>query len=207
MKASLAAGCNFWNAGEFYGTPEYNSLTLMAKYFTKYPEDAAKVVLSVKGGINLQTFHPDGSPEGVRRSVDRCLELLKGTKTIDIFECARVDANTPIETTMKTLEEEYVKTGKIGGIALSECGAATIERAAKVTKIEAVEIELSLWSLESFTNGVLEACKKNGVAVVAYVHTSIMDAALLTYKIDTHRLVVACSRAISRVGRIFQKTI
>lgn len=64
MKASLAAGCNFWNAGtwhrpqelqmarlirkgEFYGTPENNSLTLMNKYFTKYPEDAEKVVLSV----------------------------------------------------------------------------------------------------------------------------------------------------------------
>ena len=58
MKASLAAGCNFWNAGEFYGTESYNSLHLHNKYFTKYPEDADKVVLSVKGV--LVNMHPDG---------------------------------------------------------------------------------------------------------------------------------------------------
>lgn len=32
MRASLAAGCNFWNAGEFYGTAEYNSLHLLNRY-------------------------------------------------------------------------------------------------------------------------------------------------------------------------------
>ena len=58
MRASLAAGCNFWNAGEFYGTESYNSLHLLNKYFTKYPEDADKVVLSVKGV--LVNMHPDG---------------------------------------------------------------------------------------------------------------------------------------------------
>src|SRR6266496_1085664 len=114
MKAALAAGCNFWNAGEFYGTPEFNSLTLLNKYFTKYPEDASKVVLSIKGGI--KDMHPDGSPEGIKRSVENCLRLLDGKKSIDVFECARVDKSTPIETTMKALEE-YVKAGKIGGIA------------------------------------------------------------------------------------------
>jgi pyridoxine 4-dehydrogenase len=51
MKASLAAGCNFWNAGEFYGTESYNSLHLLNRYFTKYPEDADKVVLSIKGVV------------------------------------------------------------------------------------------------------------------------------------------------------------
>jgi pyridoxine 4-dehydrogenase len=113
MRASLEAGANFWNAGEFYGTPEFNSLTLLEEYFTKYPEDADKVVLSIKGG--LVNMKPDGSPEGIRTSVDNCLKLLKGRKKIDIFECARVDHNTPIETTLKVLEEEYVKTGMFYG--------------------------------------------------------------------------------------------
>jgi aryl-alcohol dehydrogenase-like predicted oxidoreductase len=59
----------------------------LEKYFTKYPEDADKVVLSIKGGLN--NMLPDGSPENVRRSVDTCINLLKGKKKIDIFECAR----------------------------------------------------------------------------------------------------------------------
>jgi len=165
MKASLAAGCNFWNAGEFYGTPENNSLTLMNKYFTKYPEDAEKVVLSVKGG--LKNMRPDGSPENIKVSVENCLRLLGGKKSIDIFESARVDRNTPIETTMKALEE-FVNAGKIGGIALSEVSAATIHRAAKVTKIVAVEVEFSLWSLDILKNGVAAACAEHQIPIVAY---------------------------------------
>ncbi|KAF7868639.1 hypothetical protein EAF04_005170 [Stromatinia cepivora] len=168
LKSALEHGCNFWNGGQFYGTPEYNSLTICKAYFTKYPEDADKVVLSIKGGIDLQKFVPDGSPEGVRKSVDTCLALLGGTKKIDIFECARVDKNTPIETTMKVLEEEYVKTGKIGGISLSECSAETVRRAAKVTKIVACEVEVALSTLNIFQNGVAKACAEHDILVVAY---------------------------------------
>ncbi|KAK6586155.1 hypothetical protein PZA11_001212 [Diplocarpon coronariae] len=165
MRAALAAGANFWNAGEFYGTPAHNSLTLLNKYFTLYPEDAAKVVLSIKGG--LVNMRPDGSPEGIKTSVENCLRLLDGKKSIDIFECARVDKRVPVETTMKALEE-YVKAGKIGGIALSEVSAETVRRAAKVTKIVAVEVELSLWSLDVLSNGVAAAAAEHGIPIIAY---------------------------------------
>jgi len=165
MKTAIEVGNVFWNGGEFYGTPEYNSLHLLNKYFTKYPEDASKVVLSIKGAV--KDMHPDGSPEGIKRSVENCLKLLDGKKSIDIFEPARVDKNTPIETTLKALEE-YVKAGKIGGISLSEVSAATIHRAVKVTKIVAVEVELSLWSLDILNNGVAAACAEHNIPVVAY---------------------------------------
>ena len=106
MKAALDSGANFWNAGEFYGTPDPTlNLKLIARYFDKYPADANKVFLSVKGGSNLETLHPDGSPEGLRRSVENCNRLLRGTKKMDLFECARVDSEVPIETTIKTLSE------------------------------------------------------------------------------------------------------
>jgi len=165
MKASLTAGCNFWNAGEFYGTESYNSLHLLNKYFTKYPEDADKVVLSIKGV--LKDMHPDGSPENVKRSVENCLKILDGKKSIDIFEPARVDKNVPFEITLKALEE-YVKAGKIGGISLSEVGAATIQKAVKVTKIVAIEVELSLWSLDILNNGVAKAAAEHNIPIVAY---------------------------------------
>lgn len=165
MKASLESGCNFWNAGEFYGTPEYNSLHLMEKYFTKYPEDASKVILSIKGGLNNMV--PDGSPEGIRKSVENCLTLLKGKKSIDIFEMARVDKKTPLETTFKALEE-YVKAGKIGGVALSEVNATTIKKAVGITKIVAVEVEVSLFTTHIFDNGVAAACAEHNIPIVAY---------------------------------------
>jgi pyridoxine 4-dehydrogenase len=144
MRAALENGMNFWNGGEFYGTPEYNSLVLLERYFEKYPEDADKVVLSIKGAAGPTGAGPDGSPEGVRRSVDNCLKLLNGRKKLDIFECARRDANTPLEVTLGVLDKEYVQTGKIGGISLSEVRASTVHEAVKITKIVACEVEVSL---------------------------------------------------------------
>jgi aryl-alcohol dehydrogenase-like predicted oxidoreductase len=128
LNKSLELGANFWNGGELYGTPDYNSMHLLNQYFTKYPENADKVVLSVKGGLKVGQLVPDGSEENIRRSVDNCVRLLDGTKKIDIFECARQDPNFPVEHTVEVLAK-CVKEGKIGGIGLSEVDAETIRRA------------------------------------------------------------------------------
>ena len=167
MKAALDAGSNLWNGGELYGTQEYNSLHLLNHYFTKHPDDADKVVISIKGGLTPPSMVPDGSEKNVRRSVDECLKQLDGKKFLDIFECARVDPKTPIETTIAVLAT-YVKEGKLGGISLSEVKADTIRRAAKVHKIVAVELELSLFSPEILTNGTAAACAELGIPIVAY---------------------------------------
>lgn len=100
--------------------------------------------------------------------MENCLKILDGKKSIDIFEPARVDKNVPFEVTLKALEE-YVKAGKIGGISLSEVGAATIEKAVKVTGIVAIEVELSLWSLDILNNGVAKAAAEHSIPIVAYV--------------------------------------
>ena len=110
---------------------------------------------------------PDGSEENIRRSVDACLAMLEGKKKLDIFECARVDPKTPIETTVGVLAT-YVKEGKLGGISLSEVRAETIRRAHKVHPICGVEVELSLWSTDILTNGVAATCAELGIPVVAY---------------------------------------
>jgi pyridoxine 4-dehydrogenase len=169
MKTALDNGCVFWNAGDFYGTPEYNSLHLLKEYFTRYPEDAAKVVLSIKSGINLEKhFMPDGTPEFLERCVENCLKVLDGKKSVDIFEMARVPKNVELEVPMKFLEG-CVKEGRIGGIGLSECSAATIKKAAAVTKIAAVEVEMSLFSTDILSNGVLDTCAELDIPIVAYV--------------------------------------
>lgn len=128
LNTALELGANFWNGGELYGTPEYNSLHLLNKYFTKYPENAEKVVLSIKGGLKKGELVPDSSEANIRRSVDECLLQLDGKKTIDIFECARQDPKFSVESTIEVLAT-YVKEGKIGGIGLSEVDAETIRRA------------------------------------------------------------------------------
>ena len=166
MRAALSTGCNLWDGGEFYGpSPDVNSLTLLRKYYTKYPEDADKVVLNIKGALRPGMI-PDGSPKFVRQSVERCVEMLGGRGKIDMFECARRDPNTSFETTLATLED-LVKEGKIGGIALSEVNANTIRAAAKMTKIVAVEVEISLFCTEALSNGIANACAELNIPIIA----------------------------------------
>ncbi|KAF7505808.1 hypothetical protein GJ744_000383 [Endocarpon pusillum] len=167
MRASLATGANFWNGGDFYGTKERNSLHLLNEYFTKYPEDANKVVLSIKSGFSPEKMRMDCSPDNLRRSVDECLRILDGKKTLDIFLCARVDPNIPIEESVKALGE-LVKEGKIKGVGLSETKAETIRRAHRVHPIAAVEVELSLWTTDILRNGIAATCAELGIPIVAY---------------------------------------
>ncbi|KAF1837594.1 Aldo/keto reductase [Decorospora gaudefroyi] len=167
MHAALSQGANFWNGGEIYGTPERNSLHLLNEYFIKYPGDAEKVVLSIKGGCTPGAPIPDGSQKNINRSIDECLRLLDGKKSLDLFECARVDPNTPIEETIGYMAE-YVKAGKLGGISLSEVSADSIRKAHGVHPISAVEVEFSLWSTDILENGVAATCAELGIPIVAY---------------------------------------
>lgn len=110
----------------------------------------------------------DGSPEGLRTCVDRCLgQLPPSVKKIDLFEAARVDPKVPIETQIEALAE-LIKEGKIGSIGLSEVSAASILRAAAVHPIAAVEVELSMFETRNLSNGVLTTCGELGIPVIAY---------------------------------------
>ncbi|KAL2140418.1 hypothetical protein VTI28DRAFT_3838 [Corynascus sepedonium] len=182
LKAALSAGVNVWNGADFYGTPDHNSLHLLARYFAKFPEDAEKVVVCIKSGIiDMKTLTLDGSPQTVRRLVADANRVLSGHKKIDIFGIARVDPKVPIEDTVGALAE-LVAAGEIGGIQLSEVGSATIRRAAAVAKIDVVEEEASLWTPEIFDNGVAETCGELGIPIMA--HTPL-GAGMLTGRLKT----------------------
>ncbi len=171
LNAAFDGGARYWNGGEFYGTPERNTLHLMKDYFTKYPEKASKVLLCVKGARIPGTVIFEGNEKGIRRSVETCLQVLDGKKSLDIFECARVDPTVEIEDTIGFLAK-LVHEDKIKGIGLSEVKADTIRRAAKVHTITQVEVELSLWSTEILHNGVAKACADLNIPIIAYAPLS-----------------------------------
>ncbi|KAI6816350.1 Aldo/keto reductase [Hortaea werneckii] len=166
MKTALDQGANFWNGGIHYGTPAANSLQLLKYYFEQYPEDATKVVLSIKGAFGMKTG-PTGSPEAIRESIEEAVKVLGDTKKVDIFEMARVDPNVPIETSVKALAE-LVKEGKIGGIGLSEVGASTIRKAHAIHPVSAVEVELSLFTPDPLHNGIVDTCHELNIPIIAY---------------------------------------
>ena len=61
-----------------------------------------------------------------------------------------------------------VTAGKVRYLGLSEASSQTIERAARVHPITALQTEFSLWSRDLEENGVLATCRRLGIALVAY---------------------------------------
>jgi pyridoxine 4-dehydrogenase len=167
MKAALNGGANLWNGSEHYGPSDYNSLHLLKAYFTKYPEDVDKVVISMKAGFDRNTRRPHVDAVSLRSYIDRCLEVADGKYRIDILVAGRLDRNVPVEETVGAIAE-YVKAGKIGGVGISECSAASLRKAAKVTPIAVAELELSLFETHILQNGAREACKELGIPIIAY---------------------------------------
>lgn len=94
MKAALDAGCNYWNGGEFYGSPDNNSLALLKRYYENHPDDASKVLLNVKGCIAW------GCVPTLRSSIENSVRMLGLRGRIDHFEPARKDPNVEIEVSI-----------------------------------------------------------------------------------------------------------
>lgn len=76
------------------------------------------------------------------------------------------DAKVPLETQIETLKA-LAEEGKIESVASSEVNANTIGEAAKLTKISAVEVELSVWTTGPLKNGIVQACAELDIPILA----------------------------------------
>ncbi|KAN0065195.1 hypothetical protein ACQY0O_001692 [Thecaphora frezii] len=194
MKAAADSGSNLWNTGAFYGptSDPYKNLKLIKRFFEAYPDYKDKVYLSVKGGMHQPSFRerglfgsaPDASVANLEEDLLAIRQQLgtdQGGKEIDFYEMARVDVKTPIEEAMQNLlslsSQTYTdaKSGKqlkgkglFHHISLSEIGAETIRKAAKVAPIAFVEIEYSPWQRDAEELGVIRACEELEVPILAY---------------------------------------
>ncbi|KAI0539691.1 NADP-dependent oxidoreductase domain-containing protein [Xylaria digitata] len=170
MKASINNGATVWSTSSVYGmppNPPTAGIQLIRRYFDKYPEDASKVTLFIRGCFNPAKRAPATDREGVLASFEECSNILGDAKKIDVFGPARIDQNVPVEVTIGALKE-LLDQGKISAIGLSEVRAETIKRAAAVAPIKFAEAEFSLWCTEILSNGVAAAAKEAGVTLLAY---------------------------------------
>lgn len=170
MKAAIANGATIWSTSSAYGVlpnPPTTGLQLLRRYFQKYPEDASKVTLFIRGCFDPNTFSNLCSHDEVIASWKECDDILGGVKSIDVFGPARIEASIPVEETIGACKQ-LMDEGKIGGVGLSEVRAETIRRASAVCPILYTEAEFSLWSTDILENGVAAAAKECNVTILAY---------------------------------------
>ncbi len=162
---ALELGITFLDTADMYGP--YTNEELVGKAIAGKRED---VVLATKFGIVRDLNDPtkrgvNGRPEYVKQSCEGSLKRL-GVDHIDLYYQHRVDPGTPIEETVGAMAE-LVKEGKVRYLGLSEAGANTLRRAAKVHPIAALQTEYSLWTRDP-EEEILPVCRELGIGFVAY---------------------------------------
>jgi len=183
---AVKSGITYFDTGDFYGCGDNERL--LGKAIAKHGRD--KFVVGVKFGVEFdpvkKTLHldrqPNGKPEFMKQQVAASLERL-GIDYIDIYFLARVDPNTPIETSVAGMAE-LIKEGKIKHIGLSEITGETLRKAHKVHPITAVQAEYSMWVTEP-EKDIIPVAKELGVGVLAY---SPLGRGFLTGKVSINDL-------------------
>lgn len=161
MAACLDMGIDHFDTSNVYGAGRAEEL--LAR-FLKANRD--RVTLASKFGITRQQDRPfNNEPAYLRECIEGSLTRL-GTDHIELYYIHRRDPSVPVEDVvgeMARLKDE----GKIGAIGLSEIAPATLERAAAVAPIAAVQSEYSLWTRLPEL-GLVQACARHGAALVAF---------------------------------------
>jgi aryl-alcohol dehydrogenase-like predicted oxidoreductase len=165
LHRAIELGVNFLDTSDAYG-PHTNE-ELVGRGI-KGKRD--KVFIATKFGIVRDPKDPtargfSGAPDYVKRSCEGSLKRL-GIETIDLYYQHRVDKTVPIEDTIGAMAD-LVKEGKIRYIGMSEASVQTLERAAKVHAITALQTEYSLWTRDPEAE-IFATCRRLGVGFVPY---------------------------------------
>jgi aryl-alcohol dehydrogenase-like predicted oxidoreductase len=163
LDQALELGVTHLDTAMIYGP--HTSEEFIGAYFGKNPAAKKRFVIATKGGIAINPRGFDNSPAFLRDCLEGSLRRL-GVDHVALYYVHRRDHSLPIEEVTGVLAD-LVREGKIGAIGYSEISPASLERAAKVHPVAAVQSEYSLWSRQPEL-GMLQACARLGTSFVAF---------------------------------------
>ncbi|WP_439543092.1 aldo/keto reductase [Hyphomicrobium sp.] len=166
IRAAVDRGVTFFDTAEIYG-PFVNE-DLVGEALAPFRD---RVVIATKFGFKIdpatgKQLGMDSRPEHIRDVADASLKRLK-VDVIDLFYQHRVDPAVPIEDVAGAVKD-LIAEGKVKHFGMSEPGVQTLRRAHAVQPIAAIQNEYSLWTRDSETNGILDACEELGIGFVPF---------------------------------------
>ncbi len=194
VDAALAAGVNFFDTADSYGSGE--SEEFLGRALRGRRND---VIIATKFGWKIDDQRGGAKPDYVRRAAEASLSRL-GTDWIDLYQLHRPDPETPVADTLGALDE-LVRAGKVREIGCSNFSAEQIREAeAAVRKSAArfvsVQNQYSLLHREPEA-GVIPECVRRGLAFLPYFP---LANGLLTGKYRPGAPVPSGSRAADGFG-------
>ena len=180
VNASLDEGITFFDCADVYGGAQ--SEGFLGRALGARRDEA---VVATKFGIELPGVLAGGaSPDYVKSAITDSLRRLD-MDHVDLYYLHTPDEKTPIADTLGALTD-LVREGLVREIACSNFSAdqmraaESVSQEAGLSRFVTTQVEYSLVKREPQTNGVLDACRETGMALVPYYP---LASGLLTGKV------------------------
>ena len=130
IRKAYDGGINFFDTADAYNEGEAEKA--LGKYFSEFPRESLFIL--TKCWLNI-TGYVNGGGLSAKHIFEACNASLKRLKTdyIDLYMCHRPDDDTPLEETIRALED-LARQGKILYWGVSEWPAHLITRANRIAR-------------------------------------------------------------------------
>ena len=173
VRAALDEGITLFDTADIYGNPAGASEELLGRALGSRRDE---VVVATKFGMDTRGANgPDWGARGSRRYIHRAVEASLrrlGTDHIDLYQMHEPDRTTPIEETLRALDD-LVRAGKVRYIGSSNfdgwrvADADWIARSGHLTRFVSAQNEYSLVTRQVEAE-LVPACQRFGVGVLPY---------------------------------------
>lgn len=168
VDAAIAAGINFFDTADIYGATQ--SEVFLGRALGRRRKD---VIVATKFGMAVRGDQAKmgGSRRWIMQAVEDSLTRL-GTDYIDLYQFHTPDADTPVEETLRALDD-LVRQGKVRYLGNSNfagwqiADADWIARTEHLNRFVSAQNELSLLNRRSLFE-VLPACERFGLGFLPY---------------------------------------
>jgi aryl-alcohol dehydrogenase-like predicted oxidoreductase len=157
-------GINFIDTANVYGRGAAE--TFLGEALKGRPRDS--YVLATKLYFPMSATDRGLSAAQVEKQLDASLQRL-GTDYVDLYQCHRYDAETPLEETMAALTRA-VRSGKVRYIGFSEWPAEKIRAAVEMAGVEKFVSSQPQYSLlwREPEDEVIPLCAANGISQIVW---------------------------------------
>lgn len=196
VEKAFEVGINFIDTANVYGNGA--SETFLGEVLRDRPRDS--YVLATKLYFPMSETDKGLSAAQIHKQIDESLRRLQ-TDYVDLYQCHRYDADTPLEETMKALTE-VVQAGKARYIGFSEWNPAQIKAAVEMAGVEKFVSSQPQYSMlwREPEAEVFPVCAENGIGQIVW---SPLGQGVLTGKYRAGQIVPPDSRAASDKMNIF----
>lgn len=207
IKTAYDLGINYFDCANVYGDYPGAAEELLGNLLKDYQRSSlvisSKVYFPVGQGPNDRGL----SRKHIFEQIDKTLKRMK-TDYIDIYFCHRYDNNTPVEETLRALDD-LIRQGKILYYGISEWSSAQILKGVHVTEkynLDRIAVNQPRYNMLSrrIEDDVMPTCYENGIGLVVF---SPLAQGILTGKYRAGKKAPEDSRANDEKVNYFIKNI